>query len=127
MSVILDGYTYNVRVTVDTLERSFEIVEGKNNGVSISGRKIRDILGTGYSYSMHVEPDPNDLSSYDAFYQQISAPLPYHSVTLPYGQSTITFNCIVTSGSDMYDGAFKTGTRWKGLTVNFEYYEPQRT
>ena len=56
MSVVMDGITYQVRVRVDSLDRSFRIPDGGNAGDLLSGRYSRDIVGTYYDYTMEVEP-----------------------------------------------------------------------
>lgn len=118
--------TYNVRVSFPSVERSFELVEGQNGGMALSFRTIRDIGGTAYAYTMNVEPDFADPTSYDAFYEAISAPVEYHSITVPYGQTTLTFNARIVSGSDSYRGKASGYERWGGLTVNFIPIKPQR-
>ena len=83
--ITVDNTTYRVLVEYDTLKRSFELMEGDNSGTAISGRTIRDILGTNYTYSMTVRADPNYPSDYDAFYWKISEPVDYHQISIPCG------------------------------------------
>ncbi len=123
----IDGETYDVRIVYETLSRSFEIIEGSNAGTSLSYRSIRDIQGTGYTYSMQVEPNPANPAAYDAFYEKISEPVEYHTVEMPYGQSTITFQAKIDSGHDTYRGKIGGYNYWKGLTITFGYMQPQRT
>ncbi len=123
----MDGIHYNVRCTFDTLDRSFRLVEGVNAGDMLSGRHERDLTGTYYDYALSVEPDPRDKAAYDAFYEAISAPINSHKITLPYGQGTITFDAMVSDGTDRYKGSMAGGRRWAGLTVQFTALRPQRT
>lgn len=122
----MDGTTYRVRIVYDTLIRSFELLEGVNAGEMLSGRHERDLLGTGYTYQMQVEPDPLCPTDYDAFVDAISAPVDSHIIIMPYGQSTITYEAMVESGQDTYRGIVSGRTRWRGLTVQYRYIEPQR-
>lgn len=122
----MDGTTYRVRIVYDTLIRSFELLEGVNAGEMLSGRHERDLLGTGYTYQMQVEPDPRYPTDYDAFFEAISAPVDSHIIIMPYGQSTITYEAMVESGQDTYRGIVSGRTRWRGLTVQYRYIEPQR-
>ena len=46
MSIIMDGVTYQVRVRLGTLEQSFRVEDGDNAGRAMSGREIRDVVGT---------------------------------------------------------------------------------
>lgn len=125
MTITLDGIDYDVRVVYDTLFRNFAIVEGGNSGMALSGKRIADIIGTKYSFSMQVEPNPANPTAYDAFYEAISEPVETHTVKLPYNQSTITFEAYITAGQDGYHGILGS-KRWRGLVVNFEAVAPQR-
>lgn len=122
----MDGVHYRVRVVFDSLKRSFDLLSGPNAGEMLTGRKERDLLGTAYSYQLKVQPDPRFPQDYDAFYQSISAPVDTHTITLPFGQGTITYEASVESGQDAYHGKTGTARRWRDLTVNFDYTEPQR-
>lgn len=122
----VDGVEYNVRLKYETLSRAFALVEGDNAGESISARLLRDVLGTKYTYQIDIEPDPADPESYDAFYEVISAPVDYHTVTMPYGQTTITFDAAIQSGRDIYRGVIGDKKRWSGLSIQFIAMEPQR-
>lgn len=124
--IIMDGVTYRVRVVYDSMRRSFELMEGKNAGTMLSGRDERDLLGTKYGYVMDIEPDPASPQDYDKFYEAISAPVDTHQITLPYGQTTITYEAKIESGTDICGGHLGNANRWKGLSVNFKPIEPQR-
>ena len=122
----MDGTTYRVRIVYYTLIRSFELLEGVNAGEMLSGRHERDLLGTGYTYQMQVEPDPRYPTDYDAFFEAISAPVDSHTIIMPYGQTNITYEAMVESGQDTYRGIVGGRTKWRGLTVQYRYIEPQR-
>lgn len=124
--ITIDGIEYNIRIKYETLKRAFEIDEGSNSGVSIDGTMIRDIIGTRYNYQIDIEPDPENPSDYDAFYELISSPIASHEVSFPYGQETITFNAAIKSGTDIYYGVVGCMRRWAGLSIVFQAFEPQR-
>lgn len=131
--ITVDNATYRVLVEYDTLKRSFELMEGDNAGTAISGRTIRDILGTNYTYTMTVRADPNYPADYDNFYRKISEPVDYHTITLssflestPYTASEITFQAKILSGEDTYKGYYMNRKYWDELEVTFEPMEPQR-
>ena len=125
--VTMDGTQYQVRVKIGSLGRSFRIGEGDNSSTMLSGLYDRDILGTYYDYEMEVEPDPANPGDYDLFYEAISAPVQSHSVTLPYGQSSITYDAMVTSGNDGLKDKVAGRCRWTGLKVQFTAIRPKRT
>ena len=127
MTITLDSVTYHVAVQFPTISRNFGFIEGQNAGMALSGRTILDTIGTNISYSMDVEPLTGYQNEYDSFYQAISNPSRIHSVTLPYGQSTITFDCYILGGGDTLKGRRGSTWVWGGLTVQFVPIEPQRT
>jgi len=122
----MDGKTYRVRVVYNTLIRAFELIEGENAGTMLSGRYERDLIGTGYSYQMGIEPDPQHREDYDAFYNAISAPTPVHLIDMPFGQGIFSFYAQIKSGQDTFRGSSAGKRLWSGLTVQFLYIEPQR-
>ena len=109
------------------MSRIFSFIEGQNAGMALSGKTILDTIGTNISYSMDVEPMKGYQSDYDNFFQAISNPSRTHTVTLPYGQSTITFDCYVLGGSDRLENRIGNTWVWGGMTVQFIPIAPQRT
>ena len=127
MGITLDGTSYRVYLVYDSLQRTAEIISGDNAGTMLSGRREYDTLGTGYTYQMQAEPDMQFPQDYNDFYSAITAPVESHEITLPFGNSTITFNAHIVSTEDIYAGQLAGTHRWKRLNVTFEYIEPQRT
>lgn len=126
MSITVDGTTYKVRIGYPTMSRSFELIEGKNAGTSLTNTTIRDLIGTRVAYSMTIEPDPANRTDYDSFYQVISAPTDYHTVAFPYGQTTLSFEAMILSGQDTFAGKLGGVNRWEGLSLTFVPIRPQR-
>lgn len=90
----LDGKAYpNLHVV--SLKRSFSVLDGDNAGRVMTGAMKRDIIGTYYNYSMEIDPVSSDLAEYDEFYEAISAPVDSHVLTVPYAQTTVTFDAYV--------------------------------
>lgn len=126
MTITMDSVNYNLGVVFPSLERSFTFVEGVNGGLTLSGKTILDTIGTKYSYSMEVEPINGYQSDYDAFFYAISNPSRLHTVTLPFGQTSLTFDCYVLGGGDNLEGRRNTDWQWGGMTVSFVPFSPQR-
>lgn len=125
--VVMDGVTYRVRIRSDPpLEESFRIEDGPNIGTSMGGTDIRDILGTYYDHTLSVEPDPSYPGDYDAFYLAISAPVASHTITMPHGNGTITYQAKIISGSHKYKGIIAGRKRYTGLNVYAQAITPQR-
>ena len=124
--LIMDGRTYRVRLVYNTLVRAFELLEGPNAGYMLSKRHERDLAGTGFSYSMGIEPDPEYPGDYDDLFDALSNPVSSHVITVPYGQTTMTYAAEITGGSDTYKGTLSGVEQWGGLTVDFRYISPQK-
>lgn len=124
--IVVDGLEYDVRIKYNSLVRSFSLIEGPNKGTTLSYKTLRDVKGTGYSYEMQIEPNPNKPDDYDALYEVLSQPVDSHEITVPYGQSTITFDAYVTGGQDTFKGHVGGYNRWTGMKVQFIYIQPQR-
>ena len=124
--ILMDGTRYRVRVVYNTLARRFDLPSGVNDGYMISRRHQRDLAGTGYSYELGIEPDPAHPEDYDAFYEAVSAPVDSHEITMPCGQSSITFQAEIQSGTDRWRGRLAGKNRWSGLKILYTPIEPQR-
>lgn len=127
MNIVMDGITYRVRVVYDSMTNPAQLVEGVNSGDMISGRHERDLLGTKYSYQLQAEPDPRYPQDFDAFYHAVSAPVDTHTVTLPYGNETITYQAMIDTVTRAYAGKVAGRKRWKNCVVQYKPQEPQRT
>ena len=127
MGITMDGVDYNVGIIFDSLERSFDFVEGPNQNMSINGADILDTLGTKYSFEMEVVPDKDDRSDYDDFYMAISSPNRIHHITMPFNQTVIEFYCKVNSGRDRFKGNQGSTKLWDSLTISVTPISPQRS
>lgn len=120
---ILDGVDYNVGVK--SLKRNFEVADTDSSGRTEDWKMHRYLVGTFYNYTLEVFVNGNDYASYNAFYDTISSPVASHSMTFPYGDSTISFEAYCTKGSDSL--IHKSPNLWDGLSVNFIAMSPQRS
>lgn len=123
----IDGV--DLRLWVTGLKRSFAVTDSEHSGRLQNYEMYRDVIGTFYNYTLNVEPDPNHREDYDTFYDIITAPTPFHTVTFPFGQETIEFLAYVTSGDDNNNPIMEGNTRvdrYSGLSVQFIAKAPQR-
>ncbi len=123
----IDGVSYNVRVPAGGLKRSFDVLDGPNAGRMLAGNMTRDVIGTFYNYQMDIDSNGSSLAEYDRLYEVLSAPVDSHTVSFPYGQSTLTFEAYITKGSDALKRKHQTGQYWGGLSIQFVAMAPQRT
>nr|DAZ76841.1 MAG TPA: hypothetical protein [Caudoviricetes sp.] len=92
----------------------------------MTGAMTRDIIGTFYNYSLEIDPVSSDLAEYDAFYENISAPVDSHVLTVPYAQSVLTFDAYVANGEDELVSRYGDRSEWQNLSINFVAMKPKR-
>lgn len=129
----LDGVEFDV--FVKSIKRSFAVTDTDNSGRTMDGNMHRDIIGTYYNYTLDIDTENLNTTDYDLLYEMISAPVESHTLTVPYGQDTLTFKAYVTKGEDNLKvrKVIKRGSNsveykhiWSGLSINFIATEPQR-
>ncbi len=124
--IVMDGVTYS-GIHVRSIKRNFAVLDGPNATRLSSGGMQRDVIGTFYNYSVEIDADGASRSEYDTFYQTISAPVDSHTITVPYAQTTLTFQAYVANGSDDLQAMEPSANRWGNLSFNFIAMAPQRT
>lgn len=124
--VLLDGVNYNVGV--EDIERNFEVADTDASGRTADWAMHRDVVGTFYNYTVKFFMQSEDRDAYNRFYEAISAPVPSHVLTVPYGAGSMTFNAYVSKGKDkLFHKNRRTGAQtWDDLSINFVAMEPQR-
>lgn len=124
----LDGVAYNVRIPEGGIKRSSQILDGSNAGRSQgTGVMIRDLIGTYYNYSIEVDTSALEASEYDKLYEAITAPVDSHTLTVPYAQTTLTFQAYITKAEDTLESMAGGVNHWTGLVMSFVAMAPQRT
>lgn len=121
----IDGHSYNVAVT--GIKRKAAVLDGKNAGRVLSGRMVRDIIGTYYNYDVSFGTSLLSPTDYDALYELLTAPVDYHTIIIPYGQESLTFQAYVANASDTLRRMTENYNHWGDLTITFTAMEPQRT
>lgn len=123
----IDGVSYNVRVPDGGLKRSASVLDGDNAGRAKSGRMIRDIIGTYYNYTLQIETNGLDVAQYDNLYEVLTSPEEYHTIEVPYGQGTLTFQAYISNAEDAVVTMENGRNTWGGLSINFIAMAPART
>lgn len=121
----IDGVYYDVIIPQNGIKRSFQVLDDDTAGRVLSGAMQRSIIGTYYNYTIELDTSRMDKDDYDDMYDVLSAPVDYHELVVPFGQTTLIFNAYITSGTDNLKQISPTGNVWEGLTLNFIAIEPQ--
>lgn len=123
----VDGRYFDVFIPEQGIKRSFSVADSDKAGRVLTGRMMRDIIGTFYNYTIELNTNKLNKQEYDELYEILSAPEDYHKIKVPYAQSFIEFDAYVTGGEDVVDIINKDGIKWSGLSINFIAMEPLRT
>lgn len=122
--VKIAGRYFDVYIT--SLKRVHEITDGENAGRTMPPRvlMIRDITGTFIPYTIGFETKKLSPGEYDALVAVLVQPVDSIPITVPYGQSSISFDAYVTKVEDELLSNINGVRRWGNLTVTFTPMEP---
>lgn len=120
--ITIDNVNYDVGIVKITRKVS---TDADSLGITLDGRKHYNVKGTYFDYDVQFNTKAMNVAQYDALYEKLVEPVEYHTVTLPYGQSTITFIAKTKVGNDSLIHNFTSLKKWGGFTVTFEALEPQ--
>ena len=122
--VTIDGASFDVGV--EYIKRQARIEDGPNAGNSKRGDWIRDVYGTYYDYILAFDTSAGlSRVDYDTLYSILTAPVEFHTLVVPYGQSTLTFAAGITGAEDNVI-LMDDGTVWGNLSITFRAKSPQR-
>ena len=113
-------------VYITAIKRTHEITDGENAGRTMPPRvlMIRDIIGTFIPYTIGFETKKLAPAEYDALVAVLVQPVDSIPITVPYGQSEISFDAYVTKVEDELLSNIHGVRRWGNLTVTFTPMEP---
>ena len=122
--VTIDGASFDVGV--EYIKRQARIEDGPNAGNSKRGDWIRDVYGTYYDYILAFDTSAGlSRSDYDTLYSILTAPVEFHTLVVPYGQSTLSFTAGITGAEDNVI-LMDDGTVWGNMSITFRAKSPQR-
>lgn len=122
--VTIDGTSFDVGV--EYIKRQARIEDGPNAGNSKRGDWIRDVYGTFYDYILAFDTSSGlSREDYDTLYDTLTAPVEFHTLVVPYGQSTLSFEAGITGAEDNVI-LMDDGTVWGNLSITFMAKSPQR-
>lgn len=121
--ITIDNNTYSVGIIKITRKATQKI---ENLGTTLDLRKHYDIKGTYYDYEVELATSRLNVTDYDNLYEVLTTPQESHTVTLPYGQSTLTFEARVSVANDSIVQSFTSLKKWGTLKVTFEALTPQK-
>ena len=116
----INGKPFDVTVAISDVEENFNVLDGDNAGRVMSGRMVRDIIGTYIGHKITFFNGKGN-TDFDALWDYLIAHSVDDYVTLEAadGQSSISYQAYYTSGTRKLQSAADGVNRWDELEVNF--------
>ena len=116
----MNNQAFDVTVAISELEENFDVLDGKNAGRAMSGRMIRDIIGTYIGHKLTFFNGKNHRD-FDALWDYLIEHSTDDSVTIEAadGQTSIEYEAYYTSGSRKLRTAADGVNYWDEIEVNF--------
>ena len=117
----LNGRTFDADVAISSYNRNFNVLDGPNAGRVLSGKMIRDVIGTYLGHKITVFRRGDDYAGLDVFWDYLYQHSIDGSVLLEAadGQRTITYQAYYTSASQDLEKVENGVNYWGEIEVNF--------
>lgn len=110
----IDGVEYKASWKTNDLKRKFEIINGDNSG-RLQGNKdmYLEYVGTFYNYEGTLMRDRNcTTEEWDKLIGVLANPINDHTVTVPFNQTTMTWQFYISSGEQNLIWLTDDENRW---------------
>ena len=117
----LNGIEFDADVAISAYNRNFSVLDGENVGRVLSGRMVRDIIGTYIGHKVTVFRRGDNHRGLDDFWDYLVAHSVDDSVMLEVadGQTTISYEAYYTSGTQDLEAVSDGVNYWGQIEVNF--------
>ena len=115
----IDGVSYDVGLAITEYEENFNVLDGENAGRVLTGRMVRDIIGT---YVGHKITFRNvNRAAFDALWATLVSKSVKDSVMIEMadGQTTISYRAYYTSGTRRLKSVHDGVNYWDEIQINF--------
>lgn len=116
----INGQSFDVTVAISDIEETFNVLDGSNAGRVMSGRMIRDVIGT---YIGHKITFFNGKSNadFDALWDYLIAHSvdDYVNLEAADGQTSLSYQAYYTSGTRSLRSAADGTNVWDEIETNF--------
>ena len=123
----LNGVEFDADVAISGYNRNFNVLDGENAGRVMTGRMVRDIIGTYIGHKVKVFRRGNNYEGLDKFWDYLVEHSVDDSVMLEAadGQTTISYEAYYTSGSQDIEQVVNGVNYWGEIEINFIPMEAQ--
>ena len=125
----LNGIEFDANVAISGYNRNFNVLDGENAGRVMTGRMVRDVIGTYIGHKVKVSRRADNYDGLDKFWEYLIE----HSVDdfvlleAADGQTTISYEAYYTSGSQEIEKVENGVNYWGEIEINFIPMEAQVT
>lgn len=125
----LNGRSFDTDVAISKYNRNFNVLDGENAGRVMTGRMVRDIIGTYIGHKITVFRRGDNYAGLDEFWDYLVAHSVDDSIMLEAadGQTTISYEAYYTSASQDIEQVIDGVNYWGEIEVNFIPMEAQVT
>lgn len=116
----INGQAFDVTVAISDIEETFNVLDGENAGRVMTGRMVRDIIGTYIGHKVTFFNGKHDRD-FDALWDYLVAHSVDDSVQLEAadGQKSISYEAYYTSGTRKLKNAADGVNIWDEIEINF--------
>ena len=129
--VKINGVSFDVDVAISDYEESFNVLDGENSGRVMTGRMIRDVIGSyiGHKITFFSKGGEAGNAAFDALWDYLKTHSVDDSVMLEAvdGQNQIEYEAYYTSGTRRIKNVTNGVNYWDELQVKFVPMEAQIT
>ena len=117
----LNGVEFDADVAISSYNRNFNVLDGENAGRVMTGRMVRDIIGTYIGHKITVFRRGGNYAELDAFWTYLVDHSVDDYVTLEAadGQTTISSDAYYTSASQDIEQVADGVNLWGEIEINF--------
>ena len=125
----LNGRSFDADVAISKYNRNFNVLDGENAGRVMTGRMVRDIIGTYIGHKITVFRRGDNYAGLDELWDYLVAHSVDDSITLEAadGQTTISYEAYYTSASQDIEQVINGVNYWGEIEINFIPMEAQVT
>lgn len=117
----LNGKSFDADVAISKYNRYFNVLDGENAGRVMTGRMVRDVIGSYLGHKITVFRRGDNYAGLDEFWEYLFQHSVDDSVMLEAadGQTTISYEAYYTSASQDIEKAEDGVNYWGEIEVNF--------
>lgn len=117
----INGRVFDAEVAISKYNRNFNVLDGENAGRVMTGRMVRDVIGTYLGHKLTVFRRGNNYKGLDDFWDYLYQHSVDDSVQLEAadGQTTISYEAYYTSATQDIEKVEDGVNYWGEIEVNF--------